>query len=73
MDHRDRGIGIERKRSDEILEMAGFDAAAGEADDLSIASENPSRERAVGSFAAERLSDRRSSAANEPTALPTVD
>jgi hypothetical protein len=37
VDHRDRGVVVERERGDEILEVGGFNAAACEADDVALA------------------------------------
>src|SRR5690348_7204808 len=44
MDHRDRGVAVQRQRTDKILEMGWFDTAAGEADDFAVAGDDLARE-----------------------------
>src|SRR5205823_6386389 len=37
VNHRNRGVAVQRQRADEILEMAGLDTPARKADDLAVA------------------------------------
>ncbi len=60
VNHRNRGVAVQRQRCDEVLEMGRFNAANGKADDLALAADDLSRKHRgpdLGHPAHDRLDD----------------